>query len=122
MRRRGEGPARYIDQESRSGPNPDSRHAGQDRVKRARKHKTFNFLRHFLALCAQGRQLPGQTRQDDAGCLSAQDDDRLLGERLNDFRSPSLAHARSEFDQPIGQLVLAERCQMRRRVMRFTEC
>jgi hypothetical protein len=45
MRRRSEGPARYIDQESRSGPNPESRHAGQDRMKRVRKHKTFNFLR-----------------------------------------------------------------------------
>ena len=95
---RGEGTARDIDQESRGGPNPDSRHAGQDRMKRVRKHKTLDFLRHFLSLCAQRRQLSRQARQDDAGVLSAQDHDRLLRERLNDFCSPSLAHARSELD------------------------
>ena len=63
MARRGEGAARYIDQESCSGPDPDSRHAGQDRVKRVSKYEALNFLRHFLALDAQGRLVvPGAGR------------------------------------------------------------
>jgi hypothetical protein len=47
MRCRGEGAARNVDQESRCGPYTDSRHAGQDRVKRVSKHEPLNFLRHW---------------------------------------------------------------------------
>ena len=115
MRRRRKGAARHIDQESRSGPNPDSWHAGQDRMKRVCKHEALNLFRYFVALYAQSRQLSRQARQNDACRLSSQNNDRLLTERLNDFGSPSLAHTRSEFDQPIRQLFLAERRELRRR-------
>src|SRR6202011_5348568 len=53
MSRRREGAACDIDQESRSGPNPDSRHARQDRMKRVSKHEALNFLRDFLTLYSQ---------------------------------------------------------------------
>jgi hypothetical protein len=115
MGRRSEGAARHVDQESRSGPDPDSRHAGQDRVKRVSKHEPLNFLRHFIALDAQSRQLLRQARQDDAGSLGAQDHCGLLRQHLEDFGGPGLTHARSEFDEPVGQLLLAERGELRRR-------
>ena len=84
-------------------------------MKRVRKHKAFDFLGHFFSLFAQSRELSRQPRQDDGGGLSAQDHDRLLGERLNDFSGPGLAHARSEFNQPVSQLFLAEWGELRRR-------
>lgn len=37
-----------------TGPDPDSRHAGQDRMKRVRKHQALNFLRYLIALDSQG--------------------------------------------------------------------
>ena len=55
-------------------------------MKRVRKHETFDFLGDLIALDTQCRQLLRQTRQNDAGGLSAQDNDRLLGERLSDLR------------------------------------
>ena len=67
---RGEGAARNVDQESRCGPDADSRHAGQDRVKRVSKHEPLNFLRHLIALDTQRCQLLRQARQNDAGGLS----------------------------------------------------
>ena len=59
-----EGAAHHIDQESGCGPDADSRHAGQDRMKRVRKHKAFDFLGHFFSLFAQSRELSRQPRQD----------------------------------------------------------
>ena len=53
MRRGCKGAARHIDQESRGGPNPDSRHAGQDRMKRVRKDEPLDFFGHFVSLRAQ---------------------------------------------------------------------
>src|SRR5882724_418539 len=50
MARRGESTARNVNQESRSGPDPDSRHAGQDRMKRVSEHEPLNFLRYLIAL------------------------------------------------------------------------
>lgn len=110
MSRRREGAARDIDQESRSG-------AGQDLMKRVSKHEALNFLRDFLALYSQRRQLLRQARQHDAGSLGAQDHDRLLRERLDDLGGPSLSHARCKFGEPIGQLLLAEGGELRRRRM-----
>jgi len=66
MARRGESAARYIDQESGGGPDPNSRHAGQDRMKRVRKYQALYFSSDFIALAAQCRQLLRQARQDDA--------------------------------------------------------
>jgi len=88
MVRRCEGAARHFDQESGRDPDPDSRHAGQDRMKRDSKHETFNLFRYLIALDTQGRQLLRQMRRDDAGSLGAQNRDGLLGERLDDIRGP----------------------------------
>ena len=74
MGRGREGAACHIDQEFRSGPNPDPRHAGQDRMKRVRKHKALDFFRHYPRVVrSQRRQLLRQARQDDAGGLSARE-------------------------------------------------
>lgn len=87
MARRREGAACHVDQESGRGPDPDSRHAGQDRVKRVSKHQALDFLRHLIALDTQSRQLLRETRQDDAGGLSTQDYDGQLRQRLKNFRA-----------------------------------
>ncbi len=115
MAARRKGAAHHIDQESRRGPDADSRHAGQDRMKRVSKYETFNFLCHLVALDAQSRKLLRQARQNDAGGLSAQNHDGLLRERLKDFCGPCFSHARREFDEPVRQLFLAQRGQLRGR-------
>jgi hypothetical protein len=66
-------------------------------------------------LNTQRRKLLRQARQNDAGGLSTQDHDGLLGERLQNLGSPGFPHARSEFDESVGQLLLTERGQLRRR-------
>ena len=62
MARRREGAARHVDEESGCGPDADSRHAGQDRMKRVGKHQALNFFRYLVALDAQSRQLLRQAR------------------------------------------------------------
>jgi len=88
-----------------AGPDADSRHARQDRVKRGRHYKSLNLLRDFFALPAKCCQLLSQARQDDARGLNTRDHDRLLGQSLDDLCSqvfPQLVsaftlHATSEY-------------------------
>ena len=112
MARRGEGAAHHIDQESGCSPDANSRHAGQDRMKRVSKHQALNLIRYLVASDTKGRQLLRQARQDDARSLSPQDHDSLLRQRLEDLCGPGLPHARSEFDESISQLFLSERSQL----------
>ncbi|KGU75707.1 hypothetical protein BBL_1826 [Burkholderia pseudomallei MSHR1328] len=103
MSGRGEGFLGGFGQASGSGPDADSRHAGQDRPKRVSKHQPLNFGSDFVTLLAQGGKLLGQTRHDDGGGLRAGHDPGLLVQRLNDFGRPVLAHARCELGQAVGE-------------------
>jgi len=85
------------------------------------KHEPLNFLRYLIALDTKPCQLSRQARQNDAGGLSAEDYDRLLRERLDDLGGPSLPHARSEFDESVGQLLPRQRCELRRRGIAFEQ-
>ncbi|AGK47221.1 transposase domain protein [Burkholderia thailandensis MSMB121] len=103
MSSRGEGFLGDFGQESGSGPDADSRHAGQDWPKRVSKHQPLNFGSDFATLLAQGGKLLGQTRHDDGGGLRAGHDYGLLVQRLNDFGRQVLAHARCELGQAVGE-------------------
>ena len=83
---RGERAGSHIDQESRCGPDPDSRHAGQDWVKRS-KHSLLDFSGDIVAPAAEGGQLLRKARQDDRCDLSARDHDGLFREGPAERRS-----------------------------------
>jgi hypothetical protein len=81
-------------------------------MKRVSKHQALNLFGYLVALDTKGRELLRQSRQDDAGSLSAQDNDRPLRQGLEDLRGPGLPHARSEFDESISQLFLSQSRQL----------
>lgn len=112
---RSEGSGGHIDQESGGGPDADSWHACQDRMRRVREDQAFDFLFDFSALASQRCQLLREARQHDGGGLSAQHDDRLFRECLDDLSGPALAQARSQFAQAVRQLSLTERRKLSRR-------
>ena len=108
-------PTGYIDQEPCRGPDADSRHAGQDRMKRVCKDETLDFFCNFLTLVSQRLQLLCQARQDDGRGLSAQNDDCLLRERLNDLSGPQLTHSWRQLEKFVCELFLAQYSKLRRR-------
>ena len=118
---RSERATRHIDQESRSGPDPDSWHAGQDRMKRVCENEALDFLRHFVALTSQRCQLLSQARQDDGSGLRSKHHHSLLRECLSDLSRPASAHARCEFDEAVTQLFLTESCELGGRRMSFDQ-
>ena len=48
-------------------------------MKGVSKYQALNFFRHLIALDTQSRQLLRQARRNDAGSLSAQNHNGLLG-------------------------------------------
>ena len=59
---RGESAAGYLCQESGCGPDTDSGHAGQDRVKRVSKNPLFDLKGHLVSLLTQRDELECQAR------------------------------------------------------------
>lgn len=109
MRGRSEGLVRDFGQESGSGPDADSGHAGQDRVKRVQMHQAFDFTGDLVALLQQGGELFGKARHDDSRGLGAGHDDGLFAKRLNDLGGQALAQTRSELGQAVGEGLLTGR-------------
>lgn len=70
-------------------------------------HQAINVAGNLVALFAQRCELLGQTLHDDGCCLSSGYDHSLFTERLDDFGSQVLAHARCEFGEAVGGCSLA---------------
>lgn len=75
----GEGLARDFRDEDGCGPDRDSRHGGQDRVKRVGLHQAFQVFGDVATLGVQCDQLPGQVRDDQTSRVGAHDYDALFG-------------------------------------------
>lgn len=84
MSSRGEGATSdFSSKESGCGPDTDSRHAGQDRVKRVCEDPLFHLKRNLVSLLAQSDELTGKARQNNDSGVSAGNDDGLLCKRLS---------------------------------------
>lgn len=75
---RGEGAAGDLGEESGCGPDTDSGHTGQDRVKRVSKNSLFYRKRHLVSLLTQRDELECQTWQYYGSGIRAGNDDGLF--------------------------------------------
>ena len=76
---RGEGAAGDLGEESGCGPDTDSGHTGQDRVKRVSKNSLFYLKRHLVSLLMQRDELECQTWQQYYGSVISGNNVQLAG-------------------------------------------
>ena len=79
----GEGATGDLCEESGCGPDTDSGHTGQDRIKRVSKNSLFYLKRHLVSLLTQRDELECQTWQYYGSCIRAGNDDGLFGQCLS---------------------------------------
>lgn len=97
MRSRCEGAANDFCKESGCGPDTDSKHADQDRVKRVSKNPLFYFFkRNFISLFTQCDELESQAWQNNDSSIGTGDEDSFPGQCLSDVYSKALYQTRSE--------------------------
>lgn len=107
MCRRGEDTASDFREESGSGPDADSGHAGQNRVKRVSKNPLLH-LKASSSLCLRS-VMSWSARQDNDSSIRAGNDDGLLSQYLGDVCSKTFPRTRSKFAELGCQLLLAQR-------------
>lgn len=94
---RGEGAAGDLGEESGCGPDTDSGHTGQDRVKRVSKNSLFYRKRHLVSLLTQRDELECQTWQYYGSGIRAGNDDGLFGQCLSYVCCKAFTQTRRKF-------------------------
>lgn len=108
---RGEGATGDLGEESGCGPDTDSGHAGQDRVKRVSKNPLFYLKCHLVSLLTQCDELECQTWQNNDSSIRAGNDDGLFGQCPGDVCSKAFSQTRREFTELGCQLLLTPRSE-----------
>ncbi len=111
---RGEGACGDFGEEPGGGPDADSGHARQDRLKRVLIDDLLDFDEDLVALPAECGELLREPREDERCGVGAGHDDGLLVERGDDLGSPDAAFAGCVLDQPVPEPLLARRAHRRR--------
>lgn len=108
---RGEGAAGDLGEESGCGPDTDSGHTGQDRVKRVSKNSLFYLKRHLVSLLTQRDELECQTWQYYGSGIRAGNDDGLFGQCLSYACCKAFTQTRRKFAELGCQLLLTQRSE-----------
>ena len=108
---RGEGAAGDLGEESGCGPDTDSGHTGQDRVKRVSKNSLFYRKRHLVSLLTQRDELECQTWQYYGSGIRAGNDDGLLCHSLGDVSSKALSQTGRELAELGRQFCLSQQSE-----------
>ncbi|GKI97806.1 hypothetical protein NUKP18_55480 [Klebsiella variicola] len=107
----GEGATGDLCEESGCGPDTDSGHAGQDRVKRVGEYPLLYLKGHLVSLLTQCDELECQAWEDDDSSIRARNDDGLLGQCLADVSSKALSQTGREFVGLGCQFFLSQRSE-----------
>ena len=89
-----------LGEEPGAGPDADSGHARQDRVKRVRLNDAFDLGRDLIALSPQLGELLREAWDDDPGRVRADHGHGLLVESVEDLLRPYPALARRTLQKP----------------------
>lgn len=104
-----EGATGDLCEESGCGPDTDSGHAGQDRVKRVSKNPLFYLKGRLVSLLTQRDELECQVREDDDSSIRAGNNDGLFCQCQSDVGSKALSHMGREFAELGCQFFLTQR-------------
>lgn len=105
---RGEGPTGNLCEESVCGPDTDSGHAGQDRVKRVSKNPLRYLKSHLVFLLTQRDELECQAWENNDSSIRTGDDDGLLCQCLGDICSKAFSQTGREFAELGCQFFLTQ--------------
>ena len=107
---RGEGPTDNLCEESGCGPDTDSGHADQDRVKWVSKNPLLYLKSRlvFVSLLTQRDELECQAWENNDSSIRAGDDDCLLCQCLGDIYSKAFSQTGREFAELGCQFFLTQ--------------